>query len=156
MLTALKYGRPPGIRSEDIISLRSKQLAIRSEVDRLQALRDTRSMALGIGFDPMEAALIVAAIAELVQNLLRYAGTGEVSIREVSAGATRGIEVTVVDHGPGIRDIELAMSVGYSTSRGLGLGLPACRRIMDDFDLKSAPGEGTVIKTAKWLHYAGI
>jgi serine/threonine-protein kinase RsbT len=156
MLTAVKYGRPPGIRAEDIITVRSMVLVITSERDFLNVLHETRAIAIGIGFHPMEAVLIVAAIAELVQNLIRYAGSGMVSIREVSAGPVRGIEVTVVDHGPGIQDLDLAMSVGFSTSRGLGLGLPACRRIMDDFDLKSAPGEGTVITTAKWLRYAGL
>jgi len=79
-----------------------------------------------------------------------YAGTGTVTIREIERGGRKGIEIICEDQGPGIADIDLVMQDGYSTSRGMGMGLPGARRLMDEFDIKSAEGQGTIIHCRKW------
>jgi len=84
-----------------------------------------------------------------------YARRGEVRIRPATDTGRDGLVVIAEDHGPGIRDIAQALQDGFSTSGGLGLGLPGARRLMDDFDLKSAPGQGTTVTMAKWKRSHG-
>jgi serine/threonine-protein kinase RsbT len=107
-------------------------------------------MALQLGFRPTEATLIATAISELARNILLYAKTGEIVLGTVERGERRGLEVIARDRGPGIPDPTRAMEDGYSTSGRLGLGLPGVRRLMDEFELRSAPGEGTTVKAKKW------
>ena len=91
-----------------------------------------------------------AAISELARNIVNYARKGEIHVALVNDGGRRGISVVARDHGPGIADIKLAVQSGYSTSGGLGLGLPGVRRIMDEFDIVSEAGLGTTITVTKW------
>ncbi len=88
--------------------------------------------------------------SEIARNILMYAKRGEVTLSLVANGDRRGIVIVARDQGPGIRDVERALEDGYSTSGGLGLGLPGARRLMDDFDVSSGVGKGTTVTMKKW------
>ena len=112
-----------------------------------------RALAGDLGFGAVDQSRIATAVSELARNVLRYAedGRGEVLIREIAAASgARGIEIVVSDTGPGIADIELVMRAGYTSGRGLGMGLPGTRRLMDEMEIDSAPGRGTVVTVRKW------
>lgn len=94
--------------------------------------------------------LIATAISELARNILRYAKHGEIVIGHDDNSGKQGIVVVARDEGPGIRSIEQALQVGFSTSGGLGLGLPGVRRLTDEFEISSKPGRGTVVTIKKW------
>ena len=95
-------------------------------------------------------ALIATAISELARNILTYAGEGEIEVAVEETAGRRGIRIVARDEGPGIADIGLALQDGYSTSRSLGIGLPGVRRLMDEFEVTSEPGSGTVVRATKW------
>jgi serine/threonine-protein kinase RsbT len=95
--------------------------------------------------------MIATAVSELVRNIIKYAGSGEIRLRRVKKMGARGIEIEALDNGPGIADCEAAMQDHYSSSGTLGLGLPAVKRMMDDFSLESTPGEGTRVTARKWI-----
>jgi len=121
-----------------------------SDIDLVIARREGRAMAEQLGLSSSEATLVATAISELARNIVNYAKVGEIHVSLVSNGTKRGISVVARDQGPGIADIRLALQAGYSTSGGLGLGLPGVRRIMDEFDIASEPGRGTTITVTKW------
>jgi serine/threonine-protein kinase RsbT len=93
---------------------------------------------------------VATAISELARNIVRYAVRGEIILRLVQNDGKKGIEVVANDDGPGIPDVGLAMQDGYSTSGGLGLGLPGTRRLMDDFEITSDFGKGTTVTVRRW------
>jgi serine/threonine-protein kinase RsbT len=126
------------------------QIAIRADVDIISARERGRTLGAELGFSRGELALIATAISELARNILTYAGEGEITLDREQLGDRRGIVVIARDRGPGIADVELALQDGYSTSRSLGIGLPGVRRLMDEFELDSAPGSGTTVTTKKW------
>lgn len=103
-----------------------------------------------MGFPRTELALIATAISELARNILTYAGAGEIEVSVEDSDGRRGLIIVARDQGPGIPDVGLALQDGYSTSRSLGLGLPGVRRLMDDFEITSELGSGTVVRAAKW------
>jgi serine/threonine-protein kinase RsbT len=103
-----------------------------------------------IGFGPNDQSRIATAVSELARNIIKYAGTGQVVISTVERLGRRGIEIVAEDQGPGIDDIERAMKDHYSSGGTLGLGLPGVRRLLDEFSLESAPGQGTRVKGRKW------
>lgn len=107
-------------------------------------------MAVQMGFPYSDGALIATAISELARNIVNYAVSGEVDITPVEVAGRTGIQVIARDHGPGIRNIDLAMQDGYSTSGGLGLGLPGVRRLMDTFEITSNGAKGTTVTAIKW------
>lgn len=115
------------------------------------AIVQTRSRCTAMGFDAASRCRIETAVSELARNIVKYAGTGEMVFRSVRDAHRTGIEVSACDRGPGIEDVELAMRDHYTTGQSLGLGLPGVRRMMDDFDIDSKPGEGTRITIRKWL-----
>lgn len=123
---------------------------IRADVDVVFARQEARRLLAGLRFSSSELTLIATAISEVARNIVAYAGSGEVVLRIVQRGQRRGLVVIARDRGPGIADIERAMQDGYSTSRGLGLGLPGSKRLMDEFDLVSEVGKGTEITMTKW------
>jgi serine/threonine-protein kinase RsbT len=123
---------------------------IRADVDVLLARQQARRLSSGLRFTGGELTLIATAISEVARNIVAYAGTGEIVLQIVQRGQQRGLLVTARDKGPGIPDIEQAMQDGYSTSRGLGLGLPGSKRLMDDFRIVSEVGKGTEITMTKW------
>jgi serine/threonine-protein kinase RsbT len=123
---------------------------IRNEADVVAARQLGRRMADNLGFSRSDQALIATAISELTRNIVNYAGQGMVEICELLKDRRHGLRVIASDHGPGIADLALAMTDGYSTGRSLGLGLPGTRRMVDDFDITSAPGEGVTVTIVKW------
>jgi serine/threonine-protein kinase RsbT len=123
---------------------------IRTDVDIVIARQKIRASVSDLRFSGSELTLIATAISEVARNIVSYAGTGEIVMRLVQRGQRRGIMVVARDKGPGIADIERAMEDGFSTSRGLGLGLPGSKRLMDEFELVSEVGKGTEITMTKW------
>jgi len=123
---------------------------IRADVDVVVARQKIRGLVSDLGFSGSELTLIATAISEVARNIVSYAGSGEIVMRVVQRGQRRGITVVARDKGPGIADIERAMEDGFSTSRGLGLGLQGSKRLMDEFELVSEVGRGTEITMTKW------
>ena len=125
--------------------------AIRSEVDVRHVVLESTRYSQQAGFDEVLCRMIATAVSELVRNILKYAGSGEFRLRRVEGPSGRGIEIEVSDHGPGIEDLDSAMSDHYSSGGTLGLGLPGVKRMMDEFSLVSTPGQGTRVTARKWL-----
>jgi serine/threonine-protein kinase RsbT len=125
-------------------------VSVAADVDVLVARQKARALAATLHFSPSELTLIATAISEIARNILLYAGRGEIVLRIVEQLRRRGIIVIARDQGPGIADTEQAMVDGYSTSGGLGLGLPGAKRLMDEFEVVSAPDRGTTITMIKW------
>ena len=119
-------------------------------LDIVAARQKGRTLAAQCGLSSTDLAVVATAISELARNIVRYAVRGEIVLRRVENGTKRGIEVVATDDGPGISDVPLAMQDGYSTSGGLGLGLPGVRRLMDEFDIVSRFGKGTTVTVKKW------
>jgi serine/threonine-protein kinase RsbT len=126
------------------------RVAIRTDADVVTARQEARAMGSGLGFSSTDLTLLATAISEIARNITTYAGEGEVALRVLNDGARVGIEVVATDEGPGIDDVELAMQDGFTTGNGLGLGLPGTRRLVDEFELKTAPGGGTEVRLVKW------
>ncbi|HEX7812397.1 MAG TPA: anti-sigma regulatory factor [Burkholderiales bacterium] len=126
------------------------RVPVSSDNDLVTARREGRFMAEQLGLSSSEATLVATAISELARNIVSYARNGEIHICLINNGVRRGITIVARDEGPGIADTKLAVQAGYSTSGGLGLGLPGVRRIMDEFEINSEPGRGTTITITKW------
>jgi serine/threonine-protein kinase RsbT len=125
-------------------------VSIKAHGDVVLARQAVRALASGLRFSGSEMTLIATAISEVARNIITYAGSGEIVLRGVQRGQRRGVVVIARDRGPGIADIESAMGDGYSTWRGLGLGLPGAKRLMDEFEIVSEVGKGTEITMTKW------
>ncbi len=134
------------------------RVPIGCDADIVSARQKGRELAAQCGFSSTDLAVVATAISELARNIVRYAARGEIILRAVDEtnklrvvdGNKRGVEVVATDDGPGIHDVTLAMQDGYSTSGSLGLGLPGVRRLMDEFDIVSEFGKGTVVTVRKW------
>ena len=127
-----------------------KAVPIRSDADIVHARQRGRELAAAIGFNPTDQALIATAISELARNILNYAGTGEVHFSRRSARGREAIEVVAADEGPGIANLSDAMLDGFTTSGGLGLGLPGAKRLMDEFHVQTSAA-GTTITALKFM-----
>lgn len=131
------------------------QTEITSATDIVTARQRGRALALEIGFNGADVTLIAAAISEIARNIIDHAKRGEVVMSRVTSRgngdtAHPGIKIIVRDEGPGIRDVAQALQYGYSTRRGLGVGLPGAKWLMDEFDVASEVGRGTTITMKKW------
>lgn len=133
----------------------SISLSIVREVDVYLAVSRGRELARRIGFNEIDRTRIEIVILELSRNLLVHAQGGWLKLNEIERNPLHGMEVIAEDQGPGIVDIELALRDGYSTTQTLGAGLPGVRRLMDEFDLQSAPGAGTMVRAIRWLPRGG-
>jgi serine/threonine-protein kinase RsbT len=127
------------------------RIAIYSAVDIVAARQQGRALARALGFDGSDLTLIAAAISEVARNIVDHAKCGEIILDRVQQRNRNGIQVVARDEGPGIADIAQAMQYGYSTGKGLGVGLPGAKWLMDEFDIVSKVGEGTTITMRKWL-----
>lgn len=123
---------------------------INTDTDIVAARQKGRELATELGFVSTDSTLLATAISELARNIVRYAKCGEIVIASVQAGDRVGITVVARDKGPGIANISLAMQDGFSTSGGLGLGLPGVKRLMDEFHLVSDANTGTTVTIKKW------
>ena len=128
----------------------SGELSIKDENDIVSARRTVRDASIQLGFGQTDVTRIVTAASELARNIFKYAGEGMMRWRRIETSSRIGLELQFVDRGPGIQDVDLAMQDGFSTSGGLGMGLPGARRLMDDLEIESAPGQGTVVTLRKW------
>jgi len=125
-------------------------ILINSDIDVVAARQKGRELATMLGFVSTDSTLLATAISELARNIVRYAKHGEISIMPVQSGDRVGITVVARDKGPGIANLSLAMQDGFSTSGGLGLGLPGVKRLMDEFHLVSDVNTGTTVTIKKW------
>lgn len=125
-------------------------IPINSDIDVVAARQTGRDLATMLGFVSTDSTLLATAISELARNIVRYAKHGEILIMPVKSGDRVGITVVARDKGPGIANMSLAMQDGFSTSGGLGLGLPGVKRLMDEFHLVSDVNTGTTVTIKKW------
>src|SRR5215475_14886169 len=125
-------------------------LPIGSPEDIVRVRQATRENAVAQGFSLVDQTKLVTAASELARNTLDYGNGGEVEIARLVDGIRKGLRLTFSDQGPGIADVERALTDGYSTGGGLGLGLSGARRLSNEFTIDSAPGKGTRIMIARW------
>jgi serine/threonine-protein kinase RsbT len=128
----------------------SGEVSIRTEGDIVTTRRLVRDTATHLGFTQTDTARMVTAASELARNVFRYAGEGVMRWKSVEKTGRIAIELQFADSGPGIQDIGLALTEGYSTGGGLGMGLPGSKRLADEFEIESVVGEGTTITLRKW------
>jgi serine/threonine-protein kinase RsbT len=125
-------------------------VSIEQYTDIVAAREQGRMLAMRLGFSSSDATIVATAISELARNIVLYAEHGEIILNALKHDEHSAVVVTARDQGMGIADLQRAMQDGNSTSGGLGVGLPGVRRLMDEFDIISEVGKGTVVKTAKW------
>jgi len=126
------------------------ELRLDSEHDIVLGRQAVRRMTQELGFSLVEQTKMVTAASELARNTVVYGGGGVLKWSLLSDGAKRGLRLTFEDHGPGIANIELAMTDGWSSGTGLGLGLTGARRLVNEFDIESTVGVGTRVVIARW------
>ena len=130
--------------------LNKDSMKIEKEQDVVPFRNRVKEYAVKIGMSLVNQTKLITAASELVRNMLKYAGGGTALIEVISEGRNSGIRLLFQDRGPGIKDISLAMKDGFSTGKSLGLGLPGTKRLVNEFDIKSKPGEGTTVSILKW------
>jgi len=126
------------------------RVPIQSDQDIVIARQKGRSLATSLDFSSGEATLIALAISELARNIVTYAKKGEIRLQALGGPSRQGIRVVAQDEGPGIPDLDQALRDGFSTSGGLGVGLPGVRRLVDEFKIESEPNAGTTVTVVKW------
>lgn len=127
------------------------RVVISEEIHIAEARRNALILAQRLGFGRTDAYYLATAITELAANIFHHAGNGEIRLRVLAGRNQVGIEVIAHDTGPGIANIEQAMREGFSTTGGLGCGLPGVGRLMDELEIDSEPGRGTRIRACKWV-----
>jgi serine/threonine-protein kinase RsbT len=128
----------------------TQHLSIRSDEDVVRLRQCVRELMIAAGFSLLEQTKMITAASELARNTLRYGGGGEARVRRLLTGSRKGIGLAFIDQGPGIADIDLALTEGYTTGGGMGVGLSGAKRLADEFDIESAPGQGTTVQISKW------
>lgn len=126
------------------------RIPIKSEADIVIARSRGREVAGRLGFSSTDLTIIATAISELARNIIEYARSGEIDFDIITQNGGKGVSIIARDDGPGILDIDRAMQDGFSTGKGLGLGLPGVRRLMDEFEIDSEIEKGTTVKVKKW------
>lgn len=133
------------------MSIEPATLPVRSGEDVVKVRQAVRSVAMDLGFSLVDQTKVITAASELARNTLTYGGGGEVRIERLTQGPKRaGVRLTFEDRGPGISNIELALTDGYTTGNGLGLGLNGARKLSHEFDIWSQPGVGTRVTITRW------
>jgi serine/threonine-protein kinase RsbT len=127
------------------------RLPITSLINVVTTRRQALNMALKLGFALPDATKIAVVVSELARNITLYAESGTITLIPYN-DQRKGIKVIAQDQGPGIEDVERVLAGGYTTSRGLGMGVSGSKRIMDEFEIQTVLGAGTTIKAAKWLY----
>ena len=129
---------------------KTEMLALRASEDVVRARQIVRDWASRLGFSLVDQTKLVTAASELARNTVQHGGGGCLRLEAVANGMRRGLQLTFEDEGPGIPNIELALRDGFTTSSGLGLGLSGARRLSNEFEITSRPGEGTRVRIARW------
>ena len=125
-------------------------LPIRTSTDVVQVRQAVRLLAAAQGFGLVDQTKIVTAASELARNTYEHGGGGTARIEAVTRGTLKGVRLIFEDHGPGIADVDLALTDGYTTGNGMGLGLSGSRRLVSEFELVTAVGRGTRVTVTKW------
>jgi serine/threonine-protein kinase RsbT len=128
----------------------SETVPVASSEDVVRVRQAVRTKALAAGFSLVDQTKIITAASEIARNTVDYGGGGTLTLETLREGARRGVRLTFVDHGPGIPDLDQALTDGYTTGAGLGLGLSGAKRLCNEFAVKSAVGEGTIVTLARW------
>jgi serine/threonine-protein kinase RsbT len=128
----------------------TEEMPLRASDDVVRVRQAVRARAVAAGFSLVDQTKIVTAASEIGRNTVDYGGGGTLRLEVLRDGQRRGVRLTFVDQGPGIADLSMALKDGYSTGTGLGLGLSGARRLCNEFDVKSAPGQGTMVTLARW------
>ncbi|WP_296252563.1 anti-sigma regulatory factor [Pseudomonas sp. UBA4194] len=123
---------------------------VRIEQDVVLARQTTRKLAQDCGMRLIDLTKLVTAVSELARNTMVYGGGGDMDWQVLDDGARKGVRLTFRDEGPGIPDLKLAMTDGWTSGGGLGLGLTGARRLVEDFELDTEPGKGTRVTIARW------
>ena len=126
------------------------RVPVASDIDIVSARQQGRALAMQLGFSSSDATMVATAISELARNIVLYARRGEIILGAVVSSDHRGLAITACDDGDGIADIRQALQDGYSTSGRMGVGLPGVKRLMDEFEISSTVGKGTVVSVKKW------
>jgi serine/threonine-protein kinase RsbT len=129
---------------------KSATMPIRAAEDVVRVRQAVRVHAVDAGFNLVDQTKLVTAASEIARNTLEYGGGGELLIQTLRDGIRRGLRLTFTDQGPGISDIPRAMTDGYTTGGGLGLGLSGAKRLSNEFDIQSMPGKGTRVMLGRW------
>ncbi|MGI9589896.1 MAG: anti-sigma regulatory factor [Myxococcota bacterium] len=128
------------------------RVRIRGEMDVSRAVLESRRFAQELGFAEAPSLMISTAVSELARNILRHGGgRGEIRVARARHFGSLGVRLEASDRGPGIADVSEALKDHYSSAGTLGLGLPGVKRMMDEFTIDSAPGEGTRVTACKWM-----
>ena len=130
--------------------LKADKLPVRVENDIVYVRQRVRAWSVEMKCSLVDQTKIVTAASELARNLLIYGGGGEVRLELLQEGMRRGLRVVFEDHGPGIADIPQALRDGYTSGGGMGLGLGGAKRLVNDFEIVSKPGEGTRVTITRW------
>jgi len=130
------------------------QIQINCQADVLNARQQGREYAMKLGFCGSDVTVIAAAISEIARNMVDYAQCGEMTFSAIENATQHGMLIVGNDEGPGIQDVNQALRYGCSTRKGLGVGLPGAKWLMDDFQLQSEPCCGTTVRMVKWLPLA--
>jgi RNA polymerase sigma factor (sigma-70 family) len=126
------------------------RIAVSADPDIVTARQAARNVAADLGFPGTELTVLATAVSEIARNIVRFAGAGQIVVEQLEEPDRQGVRVVARDAGPGIGDLDRAMQDGYSTYKGLGLGLPGARRLMDEFEVVTKPGRGTTVTMTKW------
>jgi serine/threonine-protein kinase RsbT len=132
-----------------MLTARTEQVAVRVQHDIVNVRQVVRSWSLSIGLGLVDLTKLVTAASEIARNTVEYGGGGTLQIEELRDGLRHGMRLVFEDQGPGIPDIDRAMTDGYTTGTGMGLGLGGTRRLVDEFDISSTPGAGTRVAITK-------
>lgn len=131
-------------------AVKAETLPIQGQNDMVVVRQSVRAWAAQIGMSIVDQTKIVTAASELARNTLVYGGGGSVTLEQLQEGIRRGLRLTFEDRGPGIPDIDKALTDGYTTGGGMGLGLSGSKRLVNDFEITSAVGEGTRVAVTRW------
>jgi serine/threonine-protein kinase RsbT len=132
-------------------TLLAGKVEISSEGDIVTARKVAREVATGLGFGITDVTRVVTAASELARNVFHYARSGMMTWQRIESNGRTGIELCFIDEGPGIANLELAMTPGHSTGGGLGMGLSGSKRLMDELEIWTEVGKGTKVTIRKWL-----
>ena len=130
--------------------LKSETIQLRTEQDIVQARKIVRLLTQDSGFSLVDQTKLVTAASELARNTVTYGGGGTLFWELLIDGLKKGVRLTFKDDGPGIPDLSLAMKDGWTSGGGLGMGLSGTKRLVNEFDIDSAPGKGTRVTIARW------
>ncbi len=126
------------------------EMAIRTEADIVMARQQVRRLTQQLKFSLVDQTKMITAASELSRNTLIYGGGGDMQWQLVQQGLRHGLRLSFVDQGPGIPDIDLALKDGWTSGNGMGMGLSGSKRLVNDFELETAPGKGTRVTITRW------